>query len=102
MSFHKFYKLAKNKLFTINRSITGKGIRKTLYLIKKEFPALKIYNISSKTKVFDWEVPDEWNVVDAYVLDKDNKKIINFKKNNLHLVGYSTKINSIINKKKTI
>ena len=100
MSFHKFYKLAKNKLFTINRSITGKGIRKTLYLIKKEFPALKIYNISSKTKVFDWEVPDEWNVVDAYVLDKDNKKIINFKKNNLHLVGYSTKINSIINKKK--
>ena len=100
MSFHKFYKLAKNKLFTINRSITGKGIRKTLYLIKKEFPALKIYNISSKTKVFDWEVPDEWNVVDAYVLDKDNKKIINFKKNNLHLVGYSTKINSTINKKK--
>ena len=100
MSIHKFYKLAKNELFTINRSITGKGIRKSLYLVKKEFPTLKIYNIPSKTKVFDWEVPSEWNVVDAYVLDKDNKKIINFKKNNLHLVGYSAKINSTINKKK--
>ena len=100
MSFQKFYNLAKNRLFTINRSITGKGIRKTLYLIKKEFPDLKIYKVPSKTRAFDWEVPSEWNVSDAYVLDKNNKKIIDFKKNNLHLVGYSTKINSTINKRK--
>jgi aminopeptidase-like protein len=100
MPFQKFYNLAKNRLFTINRSITGKGIRKTLYLIKKEFPDLKIYKVPSKTRAFDWEVPSEWNVSDAYVLDKNNKKIIDFKKNNLHLVGYSTKINSTINKRK--
>ena len=80
MSVKKFYNLAKNRLFPINRSITGNGIRKTLHLIKKQFPELKIIKIPSKTKVFDWVVPSEWNVTDAYVLDKNNKKIIDFKK----------------------
>ena len=100
MSVQKYFNLAKNTLFPINRSITGKGIKKTLNLIKKEFPELKIYKVPSKTKVFDWNVPDEWNVSDAYVLDKNNKKIIDFKKNNLHLVGYSTKMNKTIDKRK--
>ena len=99
MSVKKFYNLAKNRLFPINRSITGNGIRKTLHLIKKQFPELKIIKIPSKTKVFDWVVPSEWNVTDAYVLDKNNKKIIDFKNNNLHLVGYSNKVNLKISKK---
>ena len=74
------------KLFPICRSITGQGTLKTLKIIKNEIPNLKIKSIKSGSKVFDWNVPDEWNVKDAYVLDKKNKKIINFKKNNLHLV----------------
>ena len=67
-------------LFPICRSITGKGIKKTLRIIKNEFPKLKIYYFSSGKKVFDWKIPSEWNIKNAYILDKNNKKIINFKK----------------------
>ena len=80
MSVKKYYNLAKNTLFPICRSITGNGVKKTLKIIKKEFPNLKIYYIPSGTRVFDWKIPPEWNVSDAYVLDKHNNKIINFKK----------------------
>ncbi len=98
----KYFNLAKNNLFPICRSITGRGLVETLSLIKKEFPALKIKKIKSGTKVFDWTVPDEWNVSEAYVLDKYNKKIINFKKNNLHLIGYSIPVNKVISKKELL
>lgn len=94
----KYYDLAKNILFPINRSITGRGIKKTLKIIKLQFPKLVIKNISSGTKVFDWKIPSEWNIFDAYVADKNNKKIISFKKNNLHLVGYSIPLSKKINK----
>jgi len=96
----KIYKLGKNELFPICRSITGNGVRKTLKIIKRHFSQLRIYKIPSGTKVFDWNIPAEWNVKDAYVIDKYNNKIINFKKNNLHLVGYSTPINKVLKKKK--
>ena len=99
MNVKKYYNLAKHSLFPICRSITGNGVRKTLKIIKKEFPKLKIYKVSSGTKVFDWNVPPEWNIKEAYILDKNNKKIINFKKNNLHLVGYSVPINKYFKKK---
>ena len=87
---NKYYSLAKNKLFKLNRSLTGKGNVKTLNYIKKEFPGLKIKYFNSGKKVFDWTIPEEWNVKKAYVSDKFDKKIIDFEKNNLHLVGYST------------
>ena len=93
MSVKKYYSLGREKLFPICRSITGNGVRKTLGIIKKEFPKLKIFSESSGTKVFDWNIPPEWNIKDAYILDKNNKKIVNFKNNNLHLVGYSVPIN---------
>jgi len=86
------------KLFPICRSITGPGVRQTLKIIKKEIPQLKIKSIKSGTKVFDWKVPSEWLIKDAFVMYK-NKKIIDFKKNNLHLVSYSKPINKILNKK---
>ena len=89
------YDFAK-KLFPINRSITGDGVRKTLKLIKKELPDLKIKKIQSGKKVFDWVVPEEWNVEEAYILCPDGKKIVDFKKNNLHLVGYSEPVNKEI------
>ncbi len=99
MTIKKYYNIAKKKLFTINRSLTGQGVRKTLNIIKKEFPKLKIKRFKSGTKVFDWNIPEEWNVFDAYVIDKYNKKIIDFQKNNLHLVGYSIPIKKKISKK---
>jgi aminopeptidase-like protein len=100
MTVKKYYQLAKHSLFPICRSLTGNGVRKTLKIIKREFPKLKICKIRSGTKVFDWNVPPEWNVKAAYILDKNNKKIVDFKNNNLHLVGYSTPINKFFSKKK--
>ena len=95
----KFYNLGKKKLFPICRSLTGFGVRKTLKIIKKEFSNLKIKKVKSGLKVFDWTVPPEWNVINAYVIDKNGFKIIDFKKNNLHLVGYSTPMKQTLKKK---
>jgi aminopeptidase-like protein len=99
MSIKKYYNIAKTKLFPITRSLTGNGVKKTLNIIQKKFPKLKIKKFKSGTKVFDWNIPEEWNVTDAYVIDKYNNRIIDFKKNNLHLVGYSIPINKNITKK---
>jgi aminopeptidase-like protein len=86
------------KIFSYPRSITGSGVRKTLKEIKKIVPNLKICKIKSNTKVFDWKVPLEWKVNEAYIVTPNGKKICDFKKNNLHLVGYSIPINKIITK----
>ena len=95
----KLYNLTKNELFPLCRSITGKGIYKSFIFIKKHFPKLKIFSIRSGEKVFDWRVPDEWNINKAFILDKNGKKIIDFKNNNLHVVNYSKPVNKFINKK---
>lgn len=87
------------KLWPLNRSIIGNGTRKTLELIKQICPNLKILNYKSGTKVFDWIVPKEWIIHDAYILKPDRQKICDFKKNNLHVVGYSKNINKLINLK---
>ena len=99
MSIKKYYNIAKTKLFPITRSLTGNGVKKTLNLIKKEFPKLKIKKFKSGTKAFDWNIPEEWNVTDAYVVDKYKNRIIDFKRNNLHLVGYSIPVKKNIKKK---
>ena len=99
MSIKEYYNIAKTKLFPITRSLTGDGVKKTLNIIQKELPKLKIKKFKSGTKVFDWNIPEEWNVTDAYVIDKYNNRIIDFKKNNLHLVGYSIPIKKNIIKK---
>lgn len=80
-------------LYPICRSITGNGVRDTLSYIKNIHPDLNIIEVPSGTKAFDWEVPAEWNINDAYVADENGKKIIDFKNHNLHVVGYSTPIN---------
>lgn len=83
---HKFAK----ELWSINRSITGYGVRETLAKIKKEhLPYLNIKSVPSGAKVFDWVVPPEWHVSKAYIIAPDGKKICDFSVNNLHLVGYS-------------
>ena len=78
-----------SELWPINRSITGKGTRKTLNKIREHLPNLKIHNIPSGTKAFDWTVPKEWNVNEAFIITPSGKKICDFKTNNLHLMGYS-------------
>ena len=102
MTVKKYYNLGKNILFPICRSITGKGTLKTLKLIKKEFKDLKIKKIKSGKKVFDWVIPPEWNIKEAYIVDKNGVKIVDFKNNNLHIIGYSIKVNRIIKKKDLI
>jgi len=77
------------ELYPICRSITGEGVRETLRQIQKRIP-LEIHEVPSGTKVFDWTVPLEWNVTDAYVKNKTGTRIIDFKANNLHLMSYST------------
>lgn len=79
------------RLFPICRSITGNGVRETLAIIKEYIP-LQIREVPSGTKILDWTVPSEWNVRDAYIEDPSGKKIVDFKKNNLHLMGYSTPV----------
>lgn len=87
------------ELFHICRSLTGRGNIKTLKILKREIPKLKIKKIKSGTKVFDWKVPPQWDIYDAYIKDHNNNRIIDFKKNNLHLVGYSKPFKKIVTKK---
>ena len=85
------------KLFPICRSLTGEGNRKTLQILKDELPNLELKTIKSGTDVFDWQVPKEWKINDAYVKDSSGKKIIDFKDSNLHVMSYSTPVNKKIN-----
>lgn len=92
---NRIHKLAK-KLWPINRSITGSGVIETLNILKIVVPELKIKSFKSGSKVFDWKVPAEWEIKSAWVKDPTGKTIIDFSKNNLHLVGYSTPVNKTI------
>lgn len=84
------------ELFPICRSITGDGVRETLAIIKKHLPQLNIHEIPSGTQCFDWTIPEEWNIKDAYVEDPNGQRIIDFKKNNLHVVSYSIPVNKTL------
>lgn len=90
----EMYELVK-RMFPICRSITGNGIRVTLKIIQEHIP-IKIHEVPTGTKVFDWTVPKEWNIKDAYVEDKDGNKIIDFNENNLCVVGYSIPVNKVV------
>ena len=68
------------ELFPINRSISGKGVRKTIKILKKKIPNLKIKSFKSNLKVFDWKIPLEWDIKDAYIITPKKKKICEFKK----------------------
>ena len=76
------------ELFPICRSITGNGVRETLRLIQKRIP-LTIHEVPSGTEVFDWTVPLEWNIQDAYIKNLRGERLVDFRKSNLHVVSYS-------------
>lgn len=79
------------RLWPICRSLTGDGVRETFKIIQEQIP-LQIHEVPTGTKVFDWEVPKEWKIKDAYVLNENGEKIIDFKVTNLHVVGYSSPV----------
>ena len=83
-------KIAK-EVFPLNRSLTGSGTLKTLKFFKKINNQISIKNVKSGQKVFDWKIPNEWNVNSAYFEDEKKNRYCDFKKNNLHLLGYSVK-----------
>lgn len=89
------YSLCK-KMFPICRSITGDGVRKTLDILKEVYNDIKIYEVPTGTKVFDWQIPKEWNIREAYIENSSGAKIIDFKNNNLHVVGYSVPVDKIV------
>lgn len=79
------------ELYPICRSITGDGLRETLRLLQREIP-LELREIPTGTQVFDWTVPKEWNIRDAYVKNAKGERVIDFQKSNLHLVNYSVPV----------
>ncbi|NKD76180.1 DUF4910 domain-containing protein [Haematospirillum sp. H1815] len=91
MTGQHIHQLAR-RLWGINRSLTGEGVRETLRIIKGILPELQIHEVPSGTQVFDWTVPKEWRVREAYIIDPSGKKICDFRSNNLHLVGYSVPV----------
>ncbi len=80
-----------SKLYPICRSITGDGVRETLRILQEYIP-LQIHEVPTGTKVFDWKIPKEWNVRDAYVKDAEGNRVIDFQSSNLHLLNYSIPI----------
>ncbi len=79
------------ELYPICRSITGNGVRETLAILRGHIP-LEIVEVPSGTKAFDWTVPKEWNIRDAYVKNAKGEKIIDFRKSNLHVLNYSSPV----------
>ncbi|MBK8276227.1 MAG: DUF4910 domain-containing protein [Nitrospira sp.] len=79
------------ELYPICRSITGDGVRETLRIIGQRI-SLEMREVPSGTKVFDWTVPLEWNVSDAYVMNGAGQRVIDFQSHNLHLMGYSVPV----------
>lgn len=79
------------ELYPICRSITGNGVRETLAKLKTLIP-LEIREVATGTKVLDWTVPKEWNIRDAYIKDARGKRVVDFRKSNLHVVSYSVPV----------
>ena len=92
----KIFNFAKS-IWSYNRSLSGEGNRATLKKIKSVVKKLKLKDIKSGTKCFDWNIPKEWHVEDAYIVGPNGKKFCDFKKNNLHLVGYSIGVKKTVN-----
>jgi len=88
---HDIYRLIES-LYPICRSITGDGFRTSMQILQKDIP-LELHEISSGTQVFDWVVPKEWNIRDAYIKNSRGEKVVDFQNSNLHILNYSLPVN---------
>ena len=79
------------RLYPICRSITGEGVRETLRILAEQIQ-LEMSEVPTGTNVFDWTVPNEWNIRDAYVKNASGERIIDFRRSNLHVVNYSVPV----------
>ena len=84
-----------NRLYPITRSITGNGNRETLKILQEYIP-LEIVEYPTGQDVYDWTIPKEWNIKDAWIKNSKGEKVINFKNSNLHIVSYSIPIHKKI------
>lgn len=84
------------ELFPIGRSLTGEGVRTSLQMIKEQVPELEIKSVSSGAQVFDWTVPQEWEIREGYIEDEAGNRIIDYRKNNLHVMGYSVAVDKYV------
>ena len=89
------YDLA-TRLYPINRSLTGNGVRESLALLCHCLPELQVHEVPTGTECFDWQVPEEWNVREAYIVGPDGGRVVDFRDHNLHLVGYSEPVDTIL------
>ena len=88
---NEMYELAR-ELFPIDRSLTGDGVRQTLAILQRELPKMTIHEVPTGTKVFDWTVPQEWAIRQAYIEDETGNRIVDYKNLNLHVMGYSAPV----------
>jgi len=84
-----------DRLFPLFRSITGEGVRQTLRILQEYIP-LTIEEVPSGTEVFDWKIPKEWVIREAWIKDSQGNEIINITNSNLHVVNYSEPINKTV------
>ena len=84
------------RLFPICRSITGNGVRQTLSILEEHLPRLQVHEVASGSAAFDWTVPAEWNIDEAYIEDEQGRRIVEFATSNLHVVGYSVPVDEWI------
>ena len=78
-------------LFPICRSITGDGVRETLRMVGSQIP-LEIHEVPTGTQVFDWTIPKEWNIKDAYIKNSRGDRVVDFRRSNLHVMSYSVPV----------
>ncbi len=93
MSYGREMHALVERLYPLCRSITGDGVRRTLEIVSEYIP-LETHEVSTGTPVFDWTVPQEWNIRDAYIKNADGERVVDFAESNLHVVSYSVPVSA--------
>ena len=97
MAGKEMYELAV-RLFPICRSITGDGFRQSLAIICEQVPEMQVFEVPTGTQVFDWTVPREWNIRGGWIRRKSGETVIDFRKSNLHVLGYSVPVHKTVSR----